>query len=67
MASWILARPRHGTVGETQRVAHVFPAAPPPAGRPTALCGASFDPTTLEQLNGPDGAPCVSCLLRTPG
>ena len=63
-----IGRPLPGTVGETQRVSHLFPAeldAPTPA-RPVAYCGAEFDAADLEWLDGPVGMPCVRCLRYAP-
>jgi hypothetical protein len=63
-----IARPLSGTVGETRRVAHVFPL--PPQGavteRVTAYCGADFGPGELELLDRPSGMPCVVCLRNMP-
>lgn len=62
----MLARPISGTVGEAERVCHVFPV---PRGAPperiAALCGASFGAGELERLDGPAGMPCERCLSRT--
>lgn len=65
----IIARPLPGTVGESRRVVHVFPA---PAEettpeRLTAYCGEAFGPGELELLERPLGMPCVTCLHRAPG
>lgn len=64
----IMARPLPGTVGETARVAHLFPA--PDGGsvpaRLVAFCGVGFGPGELELLDSTDGMPCVMCLLTSP-
>jgi hypothetical protein len=62
----LLARPLPGTVGETQRVAHLFPVPVGATERLTALCGASFPPGELEVLDRPHGMPCTACLSRAP-
>ncbi|GAB3579694.1 hypothetical protein GCM10027445_48740 [Amycolatopsis endophytica] len=61
--AFVLARPRAGVVGETRRVAHVFPL---PADRPgvlVAYCGFEGRPGELDVLDGPAGMPCERCLV----
>ncbi|MFJ8812211.1 MULTISPECIES: hypothetical protein [Amycolatopsis] len=61
--TFVLARPRSGTVGETQRVAHVFPL---PAERPgvlVAYCGFEGRRGELDLLDRPVGMPCERCLV----
>ena len=66
-----IARPLSGTVGESRRVVHVFPA--PAEGtapeRLTAYCGKAFGQGERELLERPVGMPCVPCLhcAPTPG
>jgi len=66
MAVTIIARPRSGTVGETQRVTHLFVAPTSPADTITAYCGASFGPGKLELLDRVAGMPCEACLITAP-
>jgi hypothetical protein len=65
----IIARPLPGTVGETRRVAHLFPLPSDQAApeRMTAYCGDTFGSAELELLDRPTGMPCVSCLRHSPG
>ncbi|WP_020673138.1 hypothetical protein [Amycolatopsis nigrescens] len=63
-----IARPLSGTVGETQRVVHLFPV---PTDEPipeelAALCDARFGRGDLEGLSRVTGAPCEVCLSRAP-
>jgi hypothetical protein len=65
-----------GVVGETRRTTHLVPA-PEPDGQPVsvadyagvliALCGQSFAPGERELPAVLTGAPCTTCLLRSPG
>ncbi|MGH3492076.1 MAG: hypothetical protein ACRDQ1_02415 [Sciscionella sp.] len=66
----IMARARRGVVGETRRVVHLFPASASAHRLPlylVALCGATFAPGQLDQLDEPCGMPCELCLSRLPG
>lgn len=61
--AFVLGRPRSGLVGETRRVAHVFPL---PAERPgllIAYCGFEGRPGELDLLDRPVGMPCEPCLV----
>ncbi|WP_216213768.1 hypothetical protein [Amycolatopsis aidingensis] len=66
----LFARPLPGTVGETQRVTHLFAVPPESDSTPqelTALCGTAFGHGELELLDGVRGMPCESCMVRSPG
>ncbi|MTD55715.1 hypothetical protein [Amycolatopsis pithecellobii] len=66
MSAWLfIARPLPGTVGETRRVAHLFPE-PTTPDTITAYCGAAFGPHQLELLDTVGGMPCEACLARSP-
>jgi hypothetical protein len=64
-AALMIARPLPGTVGERERQAHLFPAAP--GDTLVAFCGAEFPADALEWLNRLSGMPCESCLINSPG
>jgi hypothetical protein len=68
-ARLIIARPLPCAVGETRRVAHLFPLPPDDSApeRLTAYCGETFGLGELELLDRPTGIPCVTCLRRSPG
>ncbi|NIH84481.1 hypothetical protein [Amycolatopsis granulosa] len=62
--AFLLARPRSGLVGETHRVAHVFPlTAGQQPGLLVAYCGYSGRPGELDLLDRPAGMPCERCLV----
>lgn len=63
----VVARPLPGVVGETRRVAHLFPEVDQVTGNLTALCEARFYWADLEVLDGVSGMPCEECLMRSPG
>lgn len=63
----LIGRPLPGTVGETKRVAHLFPEPEQYPARLRALCGAEFYSADLEWLGRITGMPCERCLIRTPG
>lgn len=61
--TFVLARPRPGVVGETQRVAHVFPLPSERPGVLLAYCGFEGRPGELDRLDRPVGMPCERCLV----
>ncbi|MEU3274503.1 hypothetical protein ABZ639_26975 [Saccharomonospora sp. NPDC006951] len=63
----IIARPLPGTVGETRRMAHVFPAPEAAAEMLVAYCGSRFATGSVELLDAkPTGMPCERCLATMP-
>lgn len=66
MSVFSIGRPLPGTVGETRRVAHLFPAPRHYPARLTAICGQRFWSGDLEWMNEPRGMPCEICLARAP-
>lgn len=67
MTTLVMARPRQGTVGERERLVHLFDAHHRAAnGHLIALCNKRFNPANLEPLNEATGMPCEVCLSRTP-
>lgn len=63
-----MGRPRLGTVGERDRLVHLFEVCPDEKVREriTALCGSRFRPADLEFLGHVTGMPCELCLRRSP-
>lgn len=74
--AFLLVRFRRGVVGESRRTVHLVPV---PAGGLTpggvdeyphelsALCGQTFAPGKTELLSSMGGAPCLNCLIKSPG
>jgi hypothetical protein len=63
-----MGRSRPGTVGERDRLVHLFEVCPGEKveERITALCGSKFHPADLEFLGRVIGMPCELCLRRSP-
>jgi GntR family transcriptional regulator len=68
MTTLVMARPRQGTVGERERMVHLFDAHHHRAanGHLIALCNKRFNPVDLETLNEVTGMPCEACVNRAP-
>jgi hypothetical protein len=72
----LLVRFRRGVVGESRRTVHLVPT--PPGGLSpngidefphelSALCGQTFAPGQAELLSSMGGAPCLTCVITSPG
>ncbi|MFD2415426.1 winged helix-turn-helix domain-containing protein [Amycolatopsis pigmentata] len=68
MTTLVMARPRQGTVGERERMVHLFEVDHHEItnGHLAALCSKRFNLAELEFLNEVTGMPCEVCLSRAP-
>ncbi|WP_328610383.1 hypothetical protein OG943_15025 [Amycolatopsis sp. NBC_00345] len=62
----MLGRPWPGTVGESQRVLHVFPEPEQYPWHITAYCGVTYWSGDLEWFDRPAWMPCTACLAAVP-
>lgn len=67
MTTLAMARPRQGTVGERERMVHLFDAHHRAAnGDLIALCNKRFNPVDLESIHKITGMPCEICVSLAP-
>lgn len=67
MSTTVAVRFAAGAVGEARRQAHLAPAPTPGATHEcwTTFCGMHIPVEIAEVSQGPDGMPCLPCLMRS--